>query len=170
MSLGQEVGVTCKQKDNSNCRASSQSTRGPSPTSGSPARKTTLPEHWLWRPSRAYFRQTQWAVETQIPLLKHAHKISHTPRPQGRNGNLKGVWVILTCWSQTASQRVRGELGLTLGQRHWQQPFGGPPCATRILDLGSTILDFFLWFISTGTSPLTSLLQAPVLRRLRARY
>ena len=92
-----------------------------------------------------------WEIETRF--LKGKHKISHTPRPRAD----------VVIWKESESdplsdhgghpREAGGNWDLLWGHRHWQQPLLGACCTTRKLELGSTILEFSLWLISTGTSP-----------------
>ena len=79
--------VINKWEENYNCRGSLQGARRPRPTLGSLGplswtRKTGPQNVWLWRSVGITFGRARGLWQTETPLLKDAHKISHVLGPR----------------------------------------------------------------------------------------
>ena len=116
----------------SQLQKSSPRSEGSDPTSGFPAKETCSrkmsPQNiWLWHPAG----RPRELLETETPLLKGTHRISHTASPSA------------TCWSERDCQRGGKHMGLPLGtetprkplwgllllwwHQHWKVPFWNLP-------------------------------------------
>ena len=106
----------------SQLQKSSPRSEGSDPTSGFPAqetcsRKTSSQNIWLWHPAG----RPRGLLETETPLLKGTHRISHTASPSVE-AVVWRVWVRPTCWSERDCQRGGKQLGVLLGTETPRKP------------------------------------------------
>ena len=141
-----------KYKNNDNCYS-----RSLSPTYGSLAHgfcpgKTSTWKPWLWRPAGINFRSHRELGETETPLLKGTHKISHPLGPRAEAVNWKEPRSDSFADLGGSPEEARSNWSSPWKQRHWQVPFWNP--SSREL--------------APGSSPIHHL-SAPVLGNLRPR-
>lgn len=106
-----------QQEDKHNCRVAG-SARGPGPAAGPPAWGSCTGRRVL----RQFASEGQQGLllarglwETETPILKGAHKISHSGT-QGRSSHLKGAWVRTTADPREPPEEAGSNWGSQGGQ------------------------------------------------------
>ena len=100
----------------------------PQPRDPAPGRQAPSPQNvWLWRPAGINFRSPRGLGEIEIPLLKGAHKISHTPGTRAEAVIWKEPKSDSSVDLGESAKEAASNWSSPWRHRHWQAPFWNPP-------------------------------------------
>ena len=112
-----------------------------SPQPGGPAPGRWAPRTLAWKASETYSCESQRAVGNEIPLLKDAHKTTHTPGPREKAAIWKEPGLDLPADLGESPGEAGGNWSSQWGYKNWKQPFWGAPSTMGTLVLAKAILE-----------------------------